>query len=274
MIIKGKPAGIYKYWYKGKVNYVGQSGRDDADIFKRSRTKHKGKDEKLIPYDAIEYFSEEQYPWYSDERYRRFFESRMIYKNRNTLEHQKIPKQLLNLNIFLEKLFLWEECPESAFLNFTSNYRPYANHYPPEGHPRFFKDKGRWNKKGKNWIHNDYSYFDGEEWSPPYDITKPLYLDGKLAFYALIKKDFQYDSSNKPWDVVIEVDFIKNTKKEKKERLLLKDFAMHCRTRQSRFETKIGKKRAEEFEKILARKLHNRAEIIILKTKEKKYGHG
>ncbi len=49
-------------------------------------------------------------------------------------------------------------------------------------------------------------------------------------------------------------------------RLYLKEFATHCRTRQSRFETKIGKKRAEEYEKILARKLHN--------IEEKKYGHG
>ena len=275
-IIKGNPAGIYRYWYRGKVNYVGQSGRDDADIFQRSRTKHKNRDKNLIPYDAIEYFSEEQYPWLSDQRYRCFFEARMIYKYRNTpgFRNKKIPRHLLNLNIFLEKLFLWEECPESAFLNLTSNYRPYADHYSPEGHPRFFKDKGRWNQKGSNWIHNDYSFFDGYEWNPPYDITKPLYLDGELAFYALIKKDFQYDSSNKPFSFFTEIDIIKNTEKEKKEKLLLKKFAMHCRTRPSRFETKIGKKRAEEYEKILARKLHNRAEIIIFKTKEKKYGHG
>tara|TARA_Y100000310_G_C20418785_1_gene685649 strand:+ start:41 stop:805 length:765 start_codon:yes stop_codon:yes gene_type:complete len=254
MIITGNPAGIYKYWYEGKVNYVGQSGRDEADIFKRSRTRHKGTDKKLIPYDAIEYFSEEKYPWLSDERYRRFFESRMIYKNRSTLKQQKIPKHLLDLNIFLEKVFLWEECAEAAFLNFTSNYRPYANNYPSQGHPRFFKDTGRWHRKGSNWIHNDYSFFsDGlGEWNPPYKITKPLYLNGECAFYALIKKNFQYDSSNKPWDVVIEVDPIKNTRKEKTERLLLKNFAIHCRTK-----SKIGKKRAEEYEKILSRKLHN-----------------
>ena len=278
MIIEGNPAGIYRYWYRGKVNYVGQSGRNSADIFQRSRTKHKDRDKNLIPYDAIEYFSEEKYPWLSDQRYRCFFEARMIYKYRNTpgFRNKKIPKQLLNLNIFLEKLFLWEECPESAFLNFTSNYRPYANHYPPEGHPRFFKDRGRWNKKGTNWIHNDYSFFSDElgEWNPPYDITKPLYLDGELAFYALIKKNFQYDNSNKPFSLFTEIDIIKNTEKEKKESLLLKKFATHCRTRQSRFETKIGKKRAEEYEKILARKLHNGAEIIIFKTKEKKHGYG
>jgi len=251
MIIKGNPAGIYRYWYQGKVNYVGQSGRDDADIFKRSRTKHKGKDEKLIPYDAIEYFSEEQYPWYSDERYRHFFESRMIYKHRETVKNKKIPEELLDLNIFLEKVFLWPECSESAFLNFSSNYRPYVN--------KFFKDRSRWNmKKKKNWIHNDYSYFDGEEWSPPYDITKPLYLDGELAFYALIKKDFQYDSSNKPFEIFTEVDLDKKTEKKKKARLYLTKFATHIDKRPSNYLTKKGKQQAEEFEKILSRKLHNK----------------
>ena len=90
-------------------------------------------------------------------------------------------------------------------------------------------------KKKKNWIHNDYSYFDGVEWSPPYDITKPLYLDGKLAFYSLAEKGFQFDSSNKPWHIVTEVDLDKKTEKKKKEPLYLK-----------------------EFERILSRKLHNK----------------
>ncbi len=53
----------------------------------------------------------------------------------------------------------------------------------------------------------------------------------------------------------------KGTKKEKKERILLKKFASHCRTK-----SKIGRQRAEEYEKILARKLRNSAEIIIFKT--------
>ena len=255
MIIKGKPAGIYKYWYQGEVSYVGQGGRDGSDVFKRSKQNKFDKDKKLIPYDAIEYFLEDDHPYLSDQRYRIFFEAQMIYKHRETVRNKWIPKELLNLNIFLEKVFLWKECPESAFLNFSSNYRPYAKQ-------RFFKDTSRWHKKGTNWIHNDYSFFDGEEWNPPYNITKPLYLDGEPAFYALVEPGFQFDSSNKPWHVVTEVDLDKGTKKEKKERLLLKKFAMHCRTK-----SKIGRQRAEEYEKILARKLRNSAEIIIFKTR-------
>ena len=265
-IIKGKPAGIYKYWYQGDVSYVGEGGRDGSDVYKRSRQNKFDKNEQLIPYDDIEYFLEDDHPYLSDQRFRIFFEAQMIYRHRETVRNKWVPKELLDRNIFLEKVFLWKECPESAFLNFSSNYRPYLSKY--------FKDKSRWHLKGTNWIHNDYFFFDGEEWNPPYDITKPLYLNGELAFYALVEKGFQFDSSNKPWHVVTEVDLDKGTEKEKKEKLLLKKFATHCRTRPSRFETKIGKKRAEEYEKILARKLHNMAEIIIFKVKEKKYGHG
>ena len=263
MIIKGKPAGLYRFWYKGDVSYVGQS----KDVVFRSCQPHYDENRNRIPFDERDYFLEDDHPYLSDQRYRTFFETQMIYRHRKTARNVWKPKELLDLNIFLEKVFLWRECPESAFLNFSSNYRPYATR-------RFFKDLSRWHLKGKNWIHNDYSFFNGEEWNPPYDITKPLYLDGELAFYALVEKGFQFDSSNKPWHVVTEVDLDKGTEKEKKEKLLLKKFAMHCRTRQSRFETKIGEKRAEEYEKILARKLHNMAEIIIFKTKEKKYGHG
>ena len=272
MIIKGKPAGIYKYWYQGEVSYVGQGGRDGSDVYKRSRQNKFDKDKKLIPYDNIQYYLEDDHPYLSDQRYRIFFEVQMIYRHRETVRNKWIPKELLNLNIFLEKVFLWKECPESAFLNFSSNYRPYAK-------KRFFKDLSRWHLKGSNWIHNDYSFFDEEDlpdyrWKPPYDITRKLYLDGELAFYALVEKNFQFNSYNKPFHVFTEVDLDKGTEKEKKEKLYLKEFATHCQTRPSKYTTKKGRQKSEEFEKILARKLHNMAEIIIFKTEEKKYGHG
>ena len=79
-----------------------------------------------------------------------------------------------------------------------------------------------------------------------------------MAFYALVEKGFQFDSYNKTFHVFTEVDLDKGTEKEKKEKLYLKEFATHIDKRSSKYLTKKGKQKAEEFERILSRKLHNK----------------
>jgi len=178
---KGKLSGIYFYLYAGKVVYVGEG----INVYKRAFEDQKTKIADT-PIDEIRLITEEKLPWLSDERYRRYYEARWIYKYKDTVKNkQKIKPP--SLGHFLEKMFLWPICPESAFLAPTSTRRDFAfNNY--------FKDLSRWHKKGTNWIRNNYP----RTWEQGLNYTAPLYVNDNLAFNNLVIPFFKFEDVKKP----------------------------------------------------------------------------
>mgnify|MGYP000748718497 CR=1 FL=1 len=96
---KGKLSGIYFYLHAGKVVYVGEG----INVYKRAFEDQKTKIADT-PIDEIRLITEEKLSWLSDERYRRYYEARWIYKYKDTVKNkQKIKPP--SLGHFLEKMF-------------------------------------------------------------------------------------------------------------------------------------------------------------------------
>ena len=101
----GSPAGIYFYLHNNIVIYIGEG----VNVFKRANVDI----EKKIgnqKFDQIKYITEDTFYWLSDERFRKYYETRWIYKFKNTgvnVNKHRPP----TLGHFLEKMFLWDYCP-------------------------------------------------------------------------------------------------------------------------------------------------------------------
>ena len=177
----GSPAGIYFYLYKNIVIYVGQG----TNVFKRANEDFEEKigDKK---FDEIKYITEDTFHCLSDERYRQFYEYRWIYKFKDTVLNKrkhKTPK----LGHFLEKMFLWDYCPEVAWLSPSTTRRDFA-------YQNTFKDRSRWHVKGTNYVKNLYP----KTWEQGLNYNKPLFVDGESAFKFLVKPNFRYENVKKP----------------------------------------------------------------------------
>ena len=177
----GSPAGIYFYLHNNIVIYIGEG----VNVFKRANVDI----EKKIgnqKFDEIKYITEDTFYWLSDERFRKYYETRWIYKFKDTVVNVNKHRPP-TLGHFLEKMFLWDHCPESQWLSPTTTRRDFA-------YQNTFKDRSRWHVKGTNWAPNFYP----KTWLQNLDYNKPLYVDGKSAFKFLVKLNFRYEDIKKP----------------------------------------------------------------------------
>jgi len=177
----GSPAGIYFYLYKNIVIYIGEG----VNVFKRANEDIEKKigDKK---FDEIRYITEDTFYWLSDERFRKYYEYRWIYRFKDTVVNTNKHKTP-TLGHFLEKMFLWDHCPEAAWLSPTTTRRDFA-------YQNTFKDRSRWHVKGTNWAPNLYP----KTWEQGLNYNKPLFVDGESAFKFLVKPNFRYEDVRKP----------------------------------------------------------------------------
>ena len=178
---KGSPAGLYFYLYKNIVIYIGQG----TNVFKRANEDFK---EKIgnKKFDEIKYITEDMFPFLSDERYRQYYEYRWIYKFRDTVVNKR-KHEPSKLGHFIEKMFLWDHCPEVAWLSPSTTRRDFV-------YQNTFKDRSRWHIKGSNYAPNFYP----KTWEQNLDYDKPLFVNGHPAFNFLIKPNFKYEDVKKP----------------------------------------------------------------------------
>ena len=177
----GAPAGIYFYLNDNIVIYVGQG----VNVFKRSNEDIEKKigDKK---FNEIKYITEDVFPCLSDERYRHYYETRWIYRFKDTVVN-KYKHRPPTLGHFLEKMFLWDHCPEVQWLAPSTTRRDFA-------YQNTFYDRSRYHHRGTNYAPNFYP----RTWEQNLDYSKKLFVDAVSAYHALIKKDFKYEDVKKP----------------------------------------------------------------------------
>ena len=76
----GSPAGIYFYLHNNIIIYIGEG----VNVFKRANMDIEKKIGNL-KFDQIKYITEDTFYWLSDERFRKYYETKWIYKFKDTV---------------------------------------------------------------------------------------------------------------------------------------------------------------------------------------------
>ena len=179
-------AGVYFLINKGKVVYVGESGK----IINRIENHHKDTDNPKV-FDDLKVISTKTFYWLDDYWFRLYFERRCIYFFKPKYNKQEYAlKSPISLNNFLMRRHLWNQNPQ--FVNVVSNYCGTEKFNSSKKHTTFMQ---KWlNHRSKNGKLTRICNYEGDEYEckgydqffRTLDPTKKIYIDGGSAFHSLV----------------------------------------------------------------------------------------
>jgi hypothetical protein len=170
-------AGVYFLINKGKVVYVGESGK----IINRIEN-HRDK-----VFDDLKVISTKTFYWLDDYWFRRYYERKCIYffQPKYNKEGKDYP---ILLNNFLMRRHLWNQNPQ--FVDVVSNF---CGKEGRQSRDTRFMNRwlNHWSKKGRpsyicNYEGDKYPCKGYDQFFRKLDLKKKIYIDGGSAFHSLV----------------------------------------------------------------------------------------